>query len=129
MAESWAGDMAGAQSADVNVYQSVITQTYTNNGIIDLDGEERDLGSPQHGAARLTVVALTGTTPKLDVKLQHRELSTDSWADVASGAFTQASAAGSESLIVSVHRYVRVVTNFTDTIATSNFNVKLTLKN
>lgn len=129
MAEAWVGDMSGAQSADVNVYQSVITQTYTNTGTVDLNGEERDLGAPQVGSARLTVTALTGTTPLLDVKLQHRDLSTDSWADVTNGAFTQASAAGTEVLIVSLFRYVRVVSNFTNTITAADYNVKLALHN
>jgi hypothetical protein len=129
MAEAWSGDMVGAQSAGVNVYQSVITQTYTNNGTVDLNGEARDLGAPQHGSARLTITTLTGTTQLLDVKLQHRELSTDSWADVTDGAFTQASAAGEESLCVNLHRYVRVVSNFTNTITAADYSVKLTLKN
>lgn len=129
MAESWVGDMEGAQSADVNVYQSVITQTYTNTGIVDLNGEARDLGAPQSGTARLTITTLTGTTQLLDVKLQHRDLSTDSWSDVSGGAFTQASAAGTEALRVSLFRYVRVVSNFTNTITAANYNVKLTLKN
>ena len=129
MAETWTGDMSGAQSADVNVYQSVITQDYSNDGIVDLNGEARDLGAPQVGSARLTVTTLTGTTPLLDVKLQHRDLSTDSWADVTNGAFTQASAAGSEALMVSLFRHVRVVSNFTNTITVAVYNVKLTLKN
>jgi hypothetical protein len=128
MAETWTGDMAGAQSEGVSVYQSVITQTYRNTGTVDLDGEERDLGAPQHGSARLTVVTITGTTQLLDVKLQHRELSTDSWADVAAGAFTQTDVAGAESLIINVHRFVRVVSNFTNTITAADYNVKLTLK-
>ena len=129
MAETWTGDMSGAQSADVNVYQSVITQTYQNTGIIDLNGESRDLGAPQQGSARLTITTLTGTTQLLDAKLQHRDLSTDSWADVSGGAFTQASAAGTEVLKVSLFRYVRVVTNYTNTITAADWNVKLTLKN
>jgi hypothetical protein len=130
MAETWVGDgLGGAQSADVNVYQAVINQTYQNTGIIDLNGESRDLGAPQMGTARLTVTTLTGTTPKLDAKLQHRPASTDSWVDVTNGAFTQATAAGTEALAVVLHRFVRVVTNFTDTITVSDFNVKLTLKN
>lgn len=129
MAESWIGDMSGAQSADVNVYQSVITQTYTNNGTVDLNGASRDLGAPQQGSARLTITTLTGSTQLLDVKLQHRDLETDSWADVSGGAFTQASAAGTEALKVSLFRFIRVVSNFTNTITAADYNVKLTLKN
>lgn len=135
MAEAWNGDMSGAQSADVNVYQSVITQTYTNDGIVDLNGESRDLGAPQNGSARLTVNLLTGTTPLLDVKLQHRELETDSWSDVTDGAFTQVAGiaaedpASEESLCVNLHRFVRVVLNFTNAITAATYSVKLTLKN
>lgn len=129
MAESWLGDMTGAQQSDVNVYQSIISQTYTNTGTVDLNGEERDLGAPQVCSARLTVVTLTGTTPLLDVKLQHRMKSGDSWVDVTNGAFTQASAAGEEALAVILHRYVRVVSNFTNTITAANYNVALSCKN
>ena len=129
MAEAWVADMSGAQAADVNVYQSTILQTYSNDGTVDLNGESRDLGSPQVGSARLTITTLTGTTQLLDVKLQHRDLATDSWVDVTNGAFTQASAAGSEALMVSLFRYVRVVSNFTNTITAAVYNVKLTLKN
>jgi hypothetical protein len=135
MAQAWVGDMTGAQQSDVNIYQSVITQTYSNDGIIDLDGSSRDLGSAQFGSARLTVSLLTGTTPLLDVKLQHRELETDSWIDVTDGAFTQVAdiaaedPASEESLIVVLHRYVRVVSNFTNTITAATYNVKLSLKN
>jgi len=129
MAETWTANTGGAQSADVNVYQSVIEQTYRNTGIVDLNGESRDLGAPQQGSARLTITTLTGTTQLLDAKLQHRDLSTDSWVDVSGGAFTQASAAGTEVLKVSLFRYVRVVTNYTNTITAADWNVKLTLKN
>jgi hypothetical protein len=135
MAQAWVGDMTGAQQSDVNIYQSVITQTYSNDGIIDLDGSSRDLGAPQVGSARLTVSLLTGTTPLLDVKLQHREVETDSWIDVTDGAFTQVAdiaaedPASEESLSVILHRYVRVVSNFTNTITASTYNVKLSLKN
>jgi len=129
MAETWTANTGGAQSADVNVYQSVIEQTYRNTGIVDLNGESRDLGAPQQGSARLTITTLTGTTQLLDAKLQHRDLSTDSWVDVSGGAFTQASAAGTEVLKVWVFRYVRVVTNYTNTITAADWNVKLTLKN
>lgn len=129
MAEAWAVDLAGAQAADVNVYQSRIEAVYTNTGIVDLNGAEVDLGAPKVASARLTVVALTGSTPLLDAKLQHRAASTDSWADVTDGAYTQASGATSELLAVVLHRFVRVVSNFTNTIATANYNVALTVNN
>lgn len=129
MAELWASDTGGGLSATVNIYQAFIKQTYSNDGIIDLNGESRDLGAPQVGTARLTVTTLTGTSQKLDVKLQHRAASTDSWADVTNGAFTQATAAGTEALSVTLHQFVRVVTNFTDTITASVFSVELKLKN
>ena len=130
MAEAWVSDgLGGAQSAGVNVYQCVINQTYTNTGTADLNGEERDLGSPQVGTARLTVTTLTGTTQLLDAKLQHRAASTDSFVDVTNGAFTQINAAGTEAIAVVLHRYVRVVTNYTNTITAADWNVKLTLKN
>jgi hypothetical protein len=129
MAETWTGTTAGAQSADVHLYQSTLEQTYTQTGIVDLDGESRDLGAPQVCSARLTIATLTGTTQLLDVKLQHRDLSTDSWIDVTAGAFTQASAAGSQALMVALFRFVRVVTNYTNTITVATWNVKLTLNN
>lgn len=129
MAESWAVDLAGAQAADVNVYQSRIEATYTNTGTADLNGEEVDLGAPKVCSARLTVVTLTGSTPLLDAKLQHRADPDDSFVDVTDGAFTQASAAGNQSIAVILHRYVRVVSNFTNTISASNFSVALTVNN
>lgn len=129
MAEAWQVELSGAQAADVNVYQSVLNAVYTNTGIVDLNGEECDLGAPKVASARLTVTALTGSTPLLDAKLQHRAASTDSWADVTDGAFTQIGAAGSELLAVILHRFVRVVSNFTNTIATADYSVALTVNN
>lgn len=129
VAESWTSDLAGAQAADVSVYQSVIDAVYTSTQIVDTDGEERDLGAPKVCSARLTVTTLTGTTPLLDVKLQHRAKPTDSWADVTDGAFTQANAAAEESIAVIHHRYIRVVSNFTNTITAASYNVALTVNN
>lgn len=129
MAQSWTSDLAGAQAADVSVYQSVIEAVYTSTEIVDTDSASRDLGAPKVCSARLTVVALTGTTPLLDVKLQHRAKSTDSWADVTDGAFTQASAAGEELIAVLLHRFVRVVSNFTNTITAADYYVSLTVNN
>ena len=129
MAETKNIELTGAQAEDVRVYQSTLTGTYTNDGIVDLNGVEMDFGAPKVMSARFTQVTLTGTTPKNDVKLQHRAASTDSWADVTGGAFTQATAATSQLIAVITHRFVRVVTNFTDTITVSNFNVVMTANN
>jgi hypothetical protein len=128
MAETKDIQTGGSIAEDIRVYQGILTVTYTNNGIVDLNGVEIDLGAPKAMSARLTVVTLTGTTPKLDVKLQHRALSTDSWTDVTDGAFTQTAIAVVELLAgaVCTHRFVRVVTNFTDTITVSNYNVVMT---
>jgi hypothetical protein len=121
--------MAGARAADVNVYQSALSAVYSSNGIADLNGEECDLGAPKVATARLVVTTLTGTTPKLDAKLQSRPTADDAWVDVTDGAFTQVSTADEEVLAVVLHRFVRVVSNFTDTITVCVMSVELTVNN
>jgi hypothetical protein len=129
VAESWSSDLVGAQAEGVNVYQSAIKATYTSNGIVDLNGEECDLGAPKVATARLIVTTLTGTTPKLDAKLQSRPTADDDWVDVTDGAFTQAAAADEQVLAVVLHRFVRVVSNFTDTITVCVMSVELIVNN
>jgi hypothetical protein len=129
MAESWNVEMVGAQADDVNWYQSALEATYTSTAIIDTDGVAVDFGAPKLCSARFTVVTITGTTQLLDVKLQSRQKTTDSWVDVTNGAFTQTNAAGEELILVNVHRLVRVVSNFTNTITAANYNVILTAPN
>jgi len=129
MAETVTSDLVGAQAQDVTVYQSAIKVTYTCTETADGNGPEIDLGAPKVATARLTVITLTGTTQLLDVKLQSRPTADDDWVDVTDGAFTQTNAAGDEAIAVILHRFVRVVRNYTNTITAAHWNVELLVNN
>jgi hypothetical protein len=80
----------------------------------------------QHGTA-------TGTTPELNVKLQHSTALGSGYTDVTNGAFTQATAyAGIEALEVdmnSVKRYVRAYAGIPDATSVFKFGVSAVLPN
>lgn len=81
--------------------------------------------------AYLDVTAATGTTPTLDVKLQH-SIDGSTWLDVASGAFTQKSAIGSEDLFFTACAWgdqLRVVSAIGGTTPSFDYTVKLFAKN
>ena len=99
------------------------TSTLTGTGIDVLDYEGVAL-------AVLNASEGTGTTPTLDVKLQHSD-DDSTYADVTSGAFTQvtdvAGTAGVQILKVNVSdlkRYVRVIGTIAGTTPSFDFGVE-----
>ena len=99
------------------------TSTLTGTGIDVLDYEGVTL-------AVLNASAGTGTTPTLDVKLQHSD-DDSTYADITGGAFTQvtdvAGTAGIQVLKVNVSdlkRYVRVIGTIAGTTPSFEFGVE-----
>ena len=99
------------------------TTTLTGTGIDVLDYEGVAL-------AVLNASAGTGTTPTLDVKLQHSD-DDSTYADVTGGAFTQvtdvAGTAGVQVMKVNVSdlkRYVRVIGTIAGTTPSFEFGVE-----
>lgn len=99
------------------------TSTLTGTGIDVLDYEGVAL-------AVLNASAGTGTTPTLDVKLQHSD-DDSTYADVTGGVFTQvtdaAETAGVQVLKVNVSdlkRYVRVIGTIAGTTPSFDFGVE-----
>lgn len=86
-------------SDDVTLHSGAITAT-TSGDAIDI----------RHGTLRLTldVTAVSGTNPTLDVMLQTRRDSTDTWRNVQ--AFAQKTSVSSErSVFPGIDRQVRLV--------------------
>lgn len=91
-----------------------ITAT-TNSNIVVTDG--KDLVTHLH------VTAASGTTPSMTVKFQDSGDGTN-WVDIPSGAFTAATAAGSQRLVLNnVGNLVRAVATITGTTPSFTFRV------
>ncbi len=93
----------------------------------DADGEgsiDNLVSSANGGLALLSVSAASGTTPTLDVKLEHSS-DGSSWADVTGGAFTQQNAVNGELISFSgtINRHVRAVWTIAGGTPSFTFNV------
>jgi hypothetical protein len=86
-----------------NAYSGVGT---VNSSTIDRYSQ----GDAQTFNFLLSVGARTGTSPTLDVKVQHSDDGSTGWADVTGGAFSQTTNVGFKELTVkNTKRYLRVV--------------------
>jgi hypothetical protein len=48
----------------------------------------------------LSITAASGTTPTLDIKLQHQDLVSGSWIDITGAAFAQKTGAGTDDVVI-----------------------------
>lgn len=78
--------------------------------------------------AVLDITAVSGTTPTLDVKFQ-TSVDGSVWVDIASGAFSQKTATGTDKLEISgIARYLRVVATIGGTTPSFTFSLKVSVK-
>lgn len=91
------------------------------------EGSVLDLEKSKELIATLDVTAASGTSPTLDVKLQHSP-DGSKWSDLGT-AFAQKTAAGREvKVFTQFHRFVKVVYTIGGTSPSFTFSVEATAK-
>lgn len=70
------------------------TQTATFNGETQTNLESKGI------RLTLNISAISGTSPTLDIKLQHRDPVSLTWIDITDAAFTQKTATGTDDLVI-----------------------------
>lgn len=98
--------------------QASVTQTATTTGAaVAVDGATARL--------ELAVTAHAGTTPTLDVKLQHSKDGSTAWTDVTGGAFAQVTTTNgvTRKVFTGLDRFIRVVATIAGTTPSYTYSV------
>jgi hypothetical protein len=119
MADSITVSREGGQiTGGDNDWRTLYVAAWNETLIVDGISDSLDLGGPTLMEGALTVTALTGSSPTLDLIVQ---TSVDDTTWVTAKAYTQATGATAETpLPYPVHRYIRINRNYGGTVATSS---------
>lgn len=108
------------ETRPAEVFASAARTTTATSSALD----RQNFGRATEWLFLVSSAAGTGTTPTLNIKVQHSE-DNSSWSDVSGGAFTQITTVASfqEKQIKNVGRYVRAVATIAGTTPSFNFCV------
>lgn len=104
----------------LNAFTAQSRNASANGSAVDLES----LVNVRQYMAYLDVGSVSGTTPTLDVKFQESADGSTGWTDITGAAFTQVTAAGSQTLrFKTSKRYVRAVATIAGTSPAFVFGV------